>query len=81
MLKIITSEIVIEYDIKIKLQIKFSKKKNSVKRLLNVLLFNSLKSLSLKARITRINKLFNYTRVRVNDLAAVNNFNHKLFYR
>ncbi len=81
MLKIITSEIVIEYDIRIKFQIEFSKRKNSLKRFLNVLLFDSLKSSSFKARIIRIDKLLNRARVRVNDLAAVNNFNRKLLHR
>ncbi len=81
MLKIITSEIVIEYDIRIKLQIKFSKRKDSLKRFLNVLLFDSLKSLLFKARITRIDKLFNREHVRVNDLVIINNFNRKLLHR
>ncbi len=81
MLKIITLKIVIEYNVRIKLQVEFSKKKNSLKRFLNVLLFNSLKSSSLKARIIRINKLFNRARIRVNDLAVIDNFNRKLFYR
>ncbi len=81
MLKIITSEIVIKYDIRIKLQIKFLKKKNSLKRFLNVLLFSFLKFSLLKARIIRINKLFNRARVRVNNLVTVNNFNYKLLYR
>ncbi len=81
MLKIITSEIVIKYNVRIKLQIEFSKKKNSLKRFLNVLLFDFLKSSSLKARIIRINKLLNRARVRVNDLAAVNNFNRELLHR
>ncbi len=81
MLKIITSEIVIEYDVRIKLQAEFSKEKGSLKRFLNVLLFNSLKSSSFKARITRIDKLLNRARVRVNDLAAVDNFNRELLHR
>jgi len=49
MLKIIALKIVIKYDVRIKLQIEFLKRKNSLKRFLNVLSFNSLKSLLLKA--------------------------------
>ena len=63
MLEIIALKIVIKYDVRIKLQIEFLKRKNSLKRLLNVLLFNSLKSSLLKARITCINKLLDCTHV------------------
>ncbi len=56
MLEIIASKTVIKYDVRIELQIEFLKKKSSLKRFLNVLSFNSLKSSSFKAtRITRIN--------------------------
>jgi len=79
MLEIIALKTVIEYDVKIKLQIKFLKKKSSLKQLLNVLSFDSLKSSSLKAkRITRINKLLDHACIQVNDLTAINNFDREL---
>ncbi len=82
MLEIIALKIVIKYDVKIELQIKFSKKKSSLKRLLNVLSFDSLKSSSFKAtRITRIDKLLDRARIQVNDLTAVNNFDRELLHR
>ncbi len=81
MLKVITSENVIKYDVKIELQAEFLKRKNSLKRFLNVLLFDSLKSSSLKARNTRIDNLLNRARIRVNYLTAVDNFDRKLLHR
>ncbi len=82
MLEIIASKTVIEYDVRIELQIKFLKKKSSLKRFLNVLLFNSLKSSSLKAtRITRIDKLLDRARIQVDDLTAVDNFDRELLHR
>jgi len=82
MLEIIALKTVIEYDVRIKLQIKFLKKKSSLKRLLNVLSFDSLKSSSLKAtRITRINKLLDHARIQVDDFTAVDNFDHELLHR
>lgn len=80
-LKIIASEIVIKYDVRIKLQVEFLKEKSFLKRFSNVLSSDSLKFSSLKARITRINKLLNRTRVRVNNLAAVDNFDRELLHR
>jgi len=82
MLEIIALKTVIEYDVRIKLQIKFSKKKNSLKRFLNVLSFNSLKSSLLKAtRIIHINKLLDRAHMQVDDFTAVNNFDHELLHR
>jgi len=82
MLEIIASKTVIEYDVRIELQIEFSKRKSSLKRLLNVLSFDSLKSSSLKAtRITRIDKLLDRACIRVDDLIAVNNFDRELLHR
>jgi len=81
MLEIIASKTVIKYDVRIKLQIEFLKKKSSLKRFLNVLSFNSLKSSLLKARITCIDKLLDYAHVQVDDLAAVNNFDRELLHR
>ncbi len=64
MLEIIASKTVIKYDVRIKLQIEFLKKKNSLKQLLNVLSFDSLKSLSLKAiRIIHIDKLLDHAHI------------------
>jgi len=82
MLEIIASKTVIEYDVRIELQIKFLKKKSSLKRFLNVLSFDSLKSSSLKAtRITRIDKLLDRARIQVDDLTAVDNFDRELLHR
>jgi len=81
MLEIIASKTVIEYDVRIELQIEFLKKKSSLKRLLNVLSFNSLKSSLLKAtRITRINKLLDRAHIQVDDLTAVDNFDRELLH-
>ncbi len=81
MLEIIVSKTVIEYDVRIELQIEFLKKKSSLKRLLNVLSFNSLKSSLLKAtRITRINKLLDRAHIQVDDLTAVDNFDRELLH-
>ena len=82
MLEIIALKTVIKYDVRIELQIEFLKKKSSLKRFLNVLSFNSLKFSSFKAtRITRINKLLDRACIRVDDLTAVNNFDHELLHR
>ncbi len=81
MLEIIALKTVIEYDVRIELQIKFSKKKSSLKQFLNVLSFDSLKSSSLKAtRITRIDKLLDRAHIRVDDLTAVDNFDRELLH-
>ena len=82
MLEIIASKTVIEYDVRIELQIEFLKKKSFLKWFLNVLSFDSLKSSSLKAtRITCIDKLLDRACIQVDDLIAVNNFDRKLFHR
>jgi len=81
MLEIIALKTVIEYDVRIELQIKFLKKKSSLKQFLNVLSFDSLKSSSLKAtRITRIDKLLDRAHIRVDDLTAVDNFDRELLH-
>jgi hypothetical protein len=64
MLEIIALKIIIEYDVRIELQIEFLKMKSSLKRFMNVLSFNSLKSSSFKAtRITRIDKLLDHAHI------------------
>ncbi len=82
MLKIIVSKTIIEYDVRIKLQIEFSKRKSFLKRFLNVLSFDSLKSSLLKAiRIICIDKLLDHAHIRVDDLTAINNFDRELLHR
>jgi hypothetical protein len=82
MLKIIASKIIIKYDVRIEFQIEFLTMKSFLKRFLNVLSFDSLKSSSFKAktRIICINKLFDRAYIQVNNLAAVNNFDHELLH-
>jgi len=82
MLEIIALKTIIKYDVRIELQIEFLKKKNSLKQFLNVLSFDSLKSSLLKAtRIIRIDKLLDRACIQIDDLIAVDNFDHELLHR
>jgi len=82
MLEIIALKTIIKYDVRIKLQIEFLKKKNSLKQFLNVLSFDSLKFSLLKAtRIIRIDKLLDRACIQIDDLIAVDNFDHELLHR